>query len=429
MRAVGSLVLVAGAIREPAAEVARKLAGCGADCLYHGPVSLTKRAMEEAEARLFWPSGRVVCTSHVVQLDLASWVEPSGAGGECSVCGSRTDAAIDLDSLLDLIVSVIRCYRRRAIDDLYHDSETESGYATASVSFTDEVVWDLTAGDLDDELSALVASEIEDDQWYDPSTLWLSGRELLVFSWQQFSAWALKNGPFLDSLADEGEDLWAGEAADGIPPSRMLQRLSRLVADLGLVRVIDVDVPWYRAVSLAPHEMASVGRLGTVPLEYATRSNRMTPAGTPMFYGARDEATARLEMGAPPSGERAVVGRWVPTRPLHVLDLTELPPAPSFYDVERADERQALMFLEHFAGEVSQPLEAGADAMVAYRPTQAFTARAREDLGVDGIVYHSSLNNTPCCVLFVVNQDCVETADAKAFDGSLQLVLQGHSDA
>lgn len=385
--------------------------------------------MEEAETRLFWPSGRAVCVSHVLQLDVASRVARSDLGGECAVCGSHTASGLDLDSLLDLIVSVIRCYRRRAIDDLFHDPETESGYATASVSFTDEVVWELTAGDLDDDLAELVASEIEDDQWYDPSTMWLSGRELLVFSWQQFSERALKYGPSLDGLVAEDDDLWAGEAADGIPPSQMMPRLSRLVTELGLVSVIDVDVPWYRAVPLAPHEAPSAGRLGTAPPEYAIQSNRMTPAGIPMFYGALDEATALLEAGTPPPGERAIVGRWTPTRPLHVLDLTKLPPAPSFYDVERAWERQALMFLEHFAGEVSQPLEAGADAAIAYRPTQAFTAHVREDLDVDGIVYHSSLNGTPCCVLFVVNPDCVEAADTNSSDRTLKLALQWHSDA
>lgn len=147
-----------------------------------------------------------------------------------------------------------------------------------------------------------------------------------------------------------------------------------------------------------------------------------------MFYGALDEGTATAEIGTPAFGDRTIVGRWSSTRPMVVLDLTRLPSLPSFYDIERASERQGLQFMEQFSRDVSQPLDEESPAELAYRPTQALTGYMRTHIAtLDGILYTSSRTGAACCVLFVDNADCIDVAseDADAVQLLLVSTLEG----
>jgi hypothetical protein len=218
--------------------------------------------------------------------------------------------------------------------------------------------------------------------------------------------------------------MYLGEHADGVPPSRMLERLVTVIAEMGLVASSAVEVPWFRARHLGESESPRAASLGTAPSALASRGNRMSPAGAPMFYGALDEATAVAEIGKPPAGQRALIGRWVPTRSLSLLDLTHLPEFPSFFDIEHARERQALQFMEEFARDVSQPLARGTEAERGYRPTQALTDYLRTHLSeLDGIIYPSSLTGAPCCVLFVDDRNCLDEGQSAAGHEETQLVL------
>jgi hypothetical protein len=364
-------------------------------------MGLAKRAQEEAEARLFWPSDDVACDWHVENDYLRERLRCDNSESDsCVVCRACPDCVVPLDDLLDIVAALLRRYWGLALEDLFFDDESEDGFAGPSVSTTDEIVLHNFYRDLDEDLLELVSQRMLDDQWYDPADLWLQGSELLTYSWQLFAESVVEGrGHATD------RDSFMGEHADGIPPELMLDRLALVVEDLALVT--HVDAPLYRAIHIDASEPTTPKRLGTVPTSLATRPNRMSPPGTPMFYGALDAETAVAEIGPAPHGQRIVIGKWRPNRSLKLLDLATVPPPPSFYEVARATDREGLLFLGKFADEISKPI-APTEAEQLYRPTQTVTLYFRNERPeLDGILYRSARTGAACVVLFIENDHCV----------------------
>ena len=139
--------------------------------------------------------------------------------------------------------------------------------------------------------------------------------------------------------------------------------------------------------------------LGPPPAEKANQSNRMSPAGVPMFYGCEDEDTA-LKETASRRGYYAI-GRFETLRSATLLDLTAIPPIPSLFncvpDSAETQPRRILKFLHHIATEVSRPIERGDREHVEYVPTQVVTEFIRDQVTsgnsrIDGIKYYSSVH-------------------------------------
>jgi hypothetical protein len=213
-----------------------------------------------------------------------------------------------------------------------------------------------------------------------------------------------------------------GAPADGILPGEILPRLWDLIDELGVVHSVPMSNEWVRALHVPKGEPLSASRLGTAPNDHSTE-NRMNRAGEPMFYGAADDETAVLEIGKAKKGSQTAIGTWVPSRPLEVLDLVDLPVIPDFYDVEKAGLRWRLKFLSDFAADVSQPV--APHKRVEYRATQVFMDFLRSRPSeIDGIVYQSSRTGRACCALDVDNVDCVDAgASVAAGTGGLRLQL------
>ena len=84
----------------------------------------------------------------------------------------------------------------------------------------------------------------------------------------------------------------------------------------------------------------------------------MSAAGVSVFYGAFERATAVAEasVSMPPGREWVLTAAaWRCTRPLQVLDLSELPPVPSIFEASR-EWRGAILFLREFVKSISAPV-------------------------------------------------------------------------
>jgi len=79
----------------------------------------------------------------------------------------------------------------------------------------------------------------------------------------------------------------------------MLDRLSdeiSLLEEENLLAMIGVGSKIFRArIHDKNVHLSHANQIGTVPLECAKYSNRMSPAGIPMFYGVLDPETALEE--------------------------------------------------------------------------------------------------------------------------------------
>jgi len=208
-----------------------------------------------------------------------------------------------------------------------------------------------------------------------------------------------------------------------IPVAKMLDRMSNVISqlneDINLIRIIDIGVKIFRArVHDIGKSLSTAKDFGTVPLEDAKYSNRMSPAGIPMFYGAFDPETAFKEITdntKDTSGKIAYIATFRTLRNMRVLDLTNLPEIPSIFDPEQNHLRSSLIFLRGFVQELSQPINKDGYEHIEYVPTQVFTEYIRyiykdsDEASIEGILYHSSKNtNGISCVLFIENEHCCD---------------------
>ena len=162
------------------------------------------------------------------------------------------------------------------------------------------------------------------------------------------------------------------EVHDTIPVPDMLDALRDMVQESGLIRTLPADVVLYRVRSHKKSEDCTTREsLGPPPGDKAP-SNRMSAAGISFFYGALEMATAAIEASVtmPKGSEWVLTGAaWQCSRPLHVLDLSELPPVPNLQvplvarprNHEQRDDRGIRVFvgrLVQFSG--SSPFDSSA---------------------------------------------------------------------
>ena len=134
-----------------------------------------------------------------------------------------------------------------------------------------------------------------------------------------------------------------------------------------------------------------------------------------MFCGAVDNETALLEVY---DGCRSIrepelsLGLFETTLDFEIIDLTNLPPIPSMFDPASRRLRLGLRFLQEFVQTLKRPLTRDGSEHVEYVPTQVVTEYFRRVFkneagdSVWGILYPSSRNGRPCCVLFVEADEC-----------------------
>ena len=192
--------------------------------------------------------------------------------------------------------------------------------------------------------------------------------DALQYSWEAFSNLVKHRTRFVFFRVST-----AGRSYGESEPYEFLDSLRSAVTDTNLVRTIPAGQKWFRAHPHAATEtLSGASRLGT-PLPRFASHNRMSPAGIPMLYVATDAATSIAEIrSAAPSGNVFTVAEFENLRPLRVLDLSTIEVVPSLFDTERRHRRMALIFLRHFAEEISKPIS-DSERPYEYVPTQVMT--------------------------------------------------------
>lgn len=349
---------------------------------------------------------------------LKQFVADQSASHECSYCGRRDASeliAAPVDEVIGFIVEAIRTE--------YTDANGTAGWDQEDYTYTVPTTdtWDLlfdlglasgNRGFFDD-----ITSTIHDITWCAHSPYRLSDSDALRWSWQDFSEYVKHSGRYfvLNTPFPHRDD------EEVVSPSDFLETLNECVEQAGLFVEIPEGSSFYRArVADRGRTYNGASELAPPPKEYALASNRMSPAGVPAFYGARDLRTAVIETYDISGGKQqtATVGEFLTLRKLRILDLTAVPEVPSLFDAQLRHLRSTIMFLKHFAKEVSKPIHHDGREHIEYVPTQVVTeyfrlvARIGDAVPVDGIQYKSSRKpDGQCCVLFLKNDDCINDGD------------------
>ena len=353
-----------------------------------------------------------VCAECFSDYALKAFVSCNADSRHCDYC-SRTSAsrpiAAPIDEVLDLINRSLLTEWGHPDDEGIPYESREGGYQFSVADiydlFDDEVGYAFTNDSVRDE----VIEAFEGQLWCQRNFYRLPPDIALTSAWSEFCELIRHKNRYLFTVTPEQDTRLPDP--DYIAPAAMLTQIGRMALDLGLVRTMPAGTTIYRA-RLHPSDQGldSAADLGPPPLERAIYSNRMSPAGIPMFYGSLDAAVAIDEVcyGDQTKDRMVTVGTFVTERRFPIVDFSNIPSVPSLFDDEHRQDRFPLAFLHGFTADLSKPIDKDGREHIDYVPTQVVTEYFRHifeiehDIKVRGIIYQSSrvLNGRNCVFFF-----------------------------
>ncbi len=359
---------------------------------------------------------------------LDSLVEENIGDWHCSYCEEGRAAPIEV---LQAAVLEAIAYKHTDPANVLPYESREGGYQGV-VKDGDELVWDMfewhTATVRQEAVVIDIAESFACTDWCEREYFGVDEYQALSYGWQEFSEVVKHRKRYLFGDVDDAEE---HRNPMEIPPSRMLDALGNLLESFGLFSDFPTDVDLFRArIHPADQAYDRAVDLGPPPRERAGWSNRMSPAGIPMFYGSLDPRTAVAETFDPKLADRTVsIGRFRGSRPLRVVDLTDLPNPPSPLDAERRHLRDPLLFLRGFVNDLTRPVERDGSEHIEYVPTQIVTEYARHSLSnrlgrLDGLLYQSSREEGDRSVVLFFESNDIGPRDREAWETNPTLILQ-----
>ena len=376
-----------------------------------------------------------VCGNCFEDSGLAAFIRDNASSIECSFCPTRDDVPIAA-SIDDVSPHFIECLFREydtAVNALGWIG-SEGGYI-GQHWYADEFISDVLElefpQDNQEQLLPHLFGECYQEYWCERNPYGLNNSEWTRYSWERFCHIVMHERRYFFLGQDRESD-----DPEVYSPGQVLSTIFDYAQEMGLFK----DLPAGSRLVRARFEgkgppIETPQDLGPPPAEKATQSNRMSPAGIPMFYACDDEETALRETSSGPG--QFAVGSFETLRSVIVLDLTRIPPVPSLFgrisDSEEVNPRRALTFLNHIAKEMSGPIERDDRVHISYVPTQVVTEFIRDQLtwdgtSVDGIRYESSVHPGHVSYVLFANEGNVESTRDKSigYEPWLKLVEVTH---
>lgn len=391
--------------------------------------------IEQMERGYGAPEG-YICPNCVNDSYLVEWVSDGAEAHECTFCGATSNEPIaaSFEDFVGLIVAGVRVdWSSPENEGIVY--ETAEGGWQANLTDTWDIISDMDISDDQEVIDAIVGAI---DVWgWVPSDFYRgSESDRLTWGWDSFKRY-VKNDTRFFFLSKEKDEF----DYDEITPGELLSAIATLVRSgedwSGLVRTIEAGSTVFR-VRVDSEEHTSAASIGAPPVEFARLSNRMSPAGIPMFYGAYDYETALAETFSPENAEGQTIsaGMFTTLKPLRILNLADLPDLPSVFDATRRQAIHSLRFLRGFARDMSQPIERDGREHIEYVPTQIITEYFRRIFRdgqagrLDGIAYESSKRpGTIALVLFCENHHAIDRDAQASPEHLLRLNEVKHFDA
>jgi len=369
-----------------------------------------------------------VCVGCVSDHILVALVEDRLTDTACAYCG--TPGAAPVEVILEAVSDAIGAEYTDPVHELPYESR-EGGYQGV-VEDGSQLVWDLFEEWIENkDLVEDLAKAFAGTPWCRRHYFSLDEYEALNYGWEGF----------VGQVKHETRYLFLQELGDAdfpdpmeIPPGKMLEALGNLVQEFALFSAHPEQTTFYRArVHDSGERLTTPDELGPPPRHLAGMSNRMSPAGIPMFYGAFDEATAVAETFDPTNraGKEITIARFLSARPLLLLDLTDLPSLPSPFDGANLELRKPLLFLRKFVADLAKPIQRDGYEHVEYVPTQVVTEYFRHRFAtpdgdkLDGIQFASSRDGGSVSVVLFCEQDGCGPRERRPLDPEILLNLEG----
>ncbi len=386
---------------------------------------------EQYQGWKFVDDDRFVCARCFDDYAIQEYISNNVESTKCWYCKrrSKTPIAAPMNSVLEVIGDGIRSE--------YGHPDNE-GMPVEGGAYVFPTMWIL---EVLDEVGNPIVNEAVQDEIVDAfsDSLWvrrplfgLSEDDRLRYGWRDFVKAVKYKTRYVFTIKKPKKSFIP---SDAIPPAKMLDHIGQVLREVELVREMKAGAQWIRARQHNVTEtFSSAADLGPAPRRKAWFSNRMSPAGIPMFYGAGDPDTAVAETYAPKAGEPAVVtlGLFMAAREMLVLDLTDLPAVPSLFDEGRRHLRSGISFLHDFVHDLTKPIARDGREHIDYVPTQVVSEylrhvfKAEGGKRVRGILYRSSRKaGGICCALFFQSAHCCDVAPGWEQDNKKWLGFAG----
>lgn len=283
-----------------------------------------------------------------------------------------------------------------------------------------------------EEILEDIYNSLNDRQWCKSHFNELRPEDVLRYGWSEFAEKVKHHTRYVFlRVADQEEDFRDRET---IPPSAMLDSLAKTISKVDIIRTITRGTEIFRVRIHKKHEtFSSTKDLGPLQPQNTILSNRMSPAGIPMFYGALDKKTALKETYEKEDNpvKVATIATFKTLKEMRILDLTSLPDIPSLFDKSMWHLRPSLLFLHSFVKDVSKPISKDGKEHIEYVPTQVFTEYFRHIYRnpngehLDGIFYQSAKHDEgTSCVLFIGSEDCCDSVAVDETSREKMLLLE-----
>ncbi len=352
-------------------------------------------------------SGPFVCIGCIDETGIQDFIENNGVDEECSYCKNKVNPVAALDDVADHMESCIKEEYDDTNEWAVYDSE--SGYRVRTWDTWDLLTDELQIGfpnDHDMELLNDIIGILPDNIWCDRDPFDVTDHEKARYDWAWFCEVVMHRRRFFFENYGDPDD-------SNISPGDLLEKIFESTESYELFEVLPSEMQLFRARFQRPDEKhTSAQDLGPPPKELATKSNRMSPPGIPMFYACDIPETALRET-AYEEGSFAV-GLFATCRPALILDLTKVPPTPSLFQTHSDNlefrPREVLGFLNHVANEISRPIERDDKVHFNYTPTQVVTEFVRGKLvrdgsPIDGIRFNSAVHPKYSSYVFFGSQE------------------------
>lgn len=367
--------------------------------------------------------GTVICSKCVNDSDLKQFITSSGSIDTCSYC-KTSSLTIDFDSFMKKFLGCIRTEYGDPNDEgmpweggWVHDDDVFEGY---------DIVHDLLCSDSAEFIDD-VCSAIGDNQWCKINYYRSTPREILAQGWQRFATKIKHHSryTFYRNIDIEVQEF----DPDGIPTQAFLDELSKLFVATAMHTILRKGDIVFRVRAHKRTDIFKTGsQLGTAPICAARFSNRMSPAGIPMFYCSSDVSTAIKEV-CDEKSSAITIAKFELLKDLNVVDLTKAPACPGLFSDESRSQRHAIQFLNDFVKDFSQPVKKSMTENIEYVPTQVITEHLKyqhqidQVNRVDGVKYFSAKENAATSmVLFINNDQCVDESNPSPHSALAKLV-------
>ncbi|WP_266170742.1 HEPN-associated N-terminal domain-containing protein [Dyella subtropica] len=359
-------------------------------------MGFVKTEWMEAQARGWSAPETFVCADCVDDPYLKDLINGAACADTCDYCGQSdvVDIAAESHVVVEAVYDAIHMYYcEPALGGVPYDG----GFVVQPID-VHEVLYNLDFGGNPDFFQAVVDAETNGDFFVPAANGHWAGshpHEVLSAGWRMF-AHTVKHETrfhFAATPRSESTSPYDVDTADVLPVIAENLR--------PLIRTLPAGIEVFRS-RIRPRGqiwLPDANQLGPPPKEI-TSAGRMNPAGIPYLYTAFDKPTARREIGITGRTSRTVfTAAFTLTKPLEVIDLTQLPVVPSLFDVANKDGREHALFIRAFVDAISMPVTKDGHEHIDYVPSQVvceYLAQVFEPAPgakLGGLIYPSAVHS------------------------------------